>query len=500
MSDPGDRAPARSGRAALVAVLAGYALSRILFIGVGGIEFDASPLPWFWQFIDPALLRDDALRSLYYLHSQPPLYNAWLAVALKLGGTEPVWLLWLGHIVVGALLHASIFGVAFALSVRPRLAAIAAIAFAFSPASILFESWLFYTYPVATLLIASAWGVHRVARGGFATAPTVVLFALLATIALTRSLFHLVWLAAMIVAIAACARSGWRRVALAGLIPALLVVSLYAKNGLVFGSFSASSWLGMNMARVLVTPYPAQERERLVREGRIDPISLASPFAPLERYPRELREPGWLNDPAAPHHPVHEAPRKSTKAPNFNHVAYLEIARLYQSDALTLLAEAPGRYVDTLATGWLIFGLSPSEYWFFTPNRTRIAGWDRLWNAFVYGVPHAWHSAMAPLDREDRAEVAGRVGYVWILLCTIALGLALHRGIRDLFGGAGERARGLCLLFMVANVLYVAVLGNALDYRENNRIRFLVEPLLVVLIVWAIEQVLLITRPRQTAR
>jgi hypothetical protein len=197
-----------------------------------------------------------------------------------------------------------------------------------------------------------------------------------------------------------------------------------------------------------------------------------------------------MDDPAAVHHPALEARRKSTRAHNLNHVAYLGISKLYARDARTLLLDSPGRYVDTLATGWLIFGLSPAEYWFLDSNRSRIAGWDRLWSAFVYGVPAAWTSETAKVDREDRSDVAFRIGYLWVLLAITALGLALHRGIHDLLDPDGDRARGLCLLFMVANVLWVALLGNALDYRENNRIRFVVEPMIVVMIAWAIDQLL----------
>ena len=53
----------------------------VLQLGYGlGFELD----PWLWQLVDPRLLRDDTLRSLYLMHAQPPLFNALLALALKL--------------------------------------------------------------------------------------------------------------------------------------------------------------------------------------------------------------------------------------------------------------------------------------------------------------------------------------------------------------------------------------------------------------------------------
>ena len=42
------------------------------------------PLTFYIQFLDPELLRHDLLRSLFYLRDQPPLFNAFLGVVLKL--------------------------------------------------------------------------------------------------------------------------------------------------------------------------------------------------------------------------------------------------------------------------------------------------------------------------------------------------------------------------------------------------------------------------------
>jgi len=54
------------------------------------VRFDASTLPWLWQFLDPEWLRTDLPRSLW-LHAQLPLFNAFLGIVLKLGGA--VWML-----------------------------------------------------------------------------------------------------------------------------------------------------------------------------------------------------------------------------------------------------------------------------------------------------------------------------------------------------------------------------------------------------------------------
>ena len=52
-----------------------------------GLRFDASQEPAFWHFIEPQLLEDRLLESLFYLHSQPPLFNLWLGAYHQLFGS-----------------------------------------------------------------------------------------------------------------------------------------------------------------------------------------------------------------------------------------------------------------------------------------------------------------------------------------------------------------------------------------------------------------------------
>jgi len=48
-----------------------YVISRLVFTLKGG-SFIATPLAFAYQYLDPVLLKGDLLRSLLYLHAQPP--------------------------------------------------------------------------------------------------------------------------------------------------------------------------------------------------------------------------------------------------------------------------------------------------------------------------------------------------------------------------------------------------------------------------------------------
>ncbi|MFQ5538601.1 MAG: hypothetical protein ACE5GJ_14245 [Gemmatimonadota bacterium] len=70
--------------AVLHACLAGYfALGRGLTTVHG---FGPDAWSWFWQNIPSNLLHDRALESLWWLHAQPPLWNALGAALMKLFG------------------------------------------------------------------------------------------------------------------------------------------------------------------------------------------------------------------------------------------------------------------------------------------------------------------------------------------------------------------------------------------------------------------------------
>jgi hypothetical protein len=68
---------------AVAVIMAAFALSRVA-AHAAGIRFDATPLTWYWQYIDPVLLQERLLESLYYSHTQPPLFNLLLGINLKL--------------------------------------------------------------------------------------------------------------------------------------------------------------------------------------------------------------------------------------------------------------------------------------------------------------------------------------------------------------------------------------------------------------------------------
>ena len=82
----GDDAPRGAYRKAeiylaLIGIL--FFVSRVAYAKFLNVAFDATPLAYYVQYLDPRLLQEDLLRSLLNLHSQPPAFNLFLGLVLK---------------------------------------------------------------------------------------------------------------------------------------------------------------------------------------------------------------------------------------------------------------------------------------------------------------------------------------------------------------------------------------------------------------------------------
>ncbi len=469
-------------RAGLAVVLAGFAASRALAWTLG-VRFDAAPLGYFWQYLDPTLLRTDLLGSLLHLHSQPPGFNALLGLVLKLGGDPAVWFASLYH-GLGLAMALALFSLLARLGMKPVRAGIAVAIFTASPTAVLYESWLFYTHVVAVLLVFATWLVQSLARSG-RMRDAILLSLVVAAIACTRSVFHLVWALAVLggavwlVAPRDGTQGRWR-IALAMAPALLLVVGVYAKNAILFDSPSLSTWLGMSLSKLTTQRLDSELRADLIRAGELSAAAGVRPFSPLSKYPPDLVSLGPYG------HPALDRQVKPGNYTNFNHGAYLRLNRIYLNDALHTMALYPSVYLESVGLAALRYAIPPSQYRFLSRNHAAYAPVDRIYEVLT-GVPEAF-------GLERRKQALGPPGYLvrrirWLYVgaSLLAIGWALTRSRRLARQKDGHPERAV-LLFCALAALWVALVGNVLELDENQRFHAMVEPLHVVLIAWMIER------------
>jgi 4-amino-4-deoxy-L-arabinose transferase-like glycosyltransferase len=482
-------------RSPYTALLLIFAASRIAYY-LAGVRFDARGINTFFQLLDPELLRHRLLESLFYLHMQPPGFNFLVGVVLKMfPASYGAGLHWL-HMLFGAATACLLFHLMRRLGVGTRLALVAAALFMVSPGVVLFENFVLYEYVLAFVLAASAVLLYHFAERRSAVY-AVAFLACQFCLVMLRNQFHLVYFAVMFAVVLWFTRKDRRVVAGVGAVFLAVVLALFVKNLVLFGHFVSSTWMGMNMATIATHQLTAQERAIFMARGQLSPATSEDPGAPLSFYRPYIKMPAKTGIPAL------DEEFKSTGAVNFNHVAFLEVQKLYMKDGLFILQHYPKAYLRSVATAWFAYFLPTGDFPFFTLNRPRIHGLDRFFNVVFFG-----QFREAP-DRKTLRRLYAQGGAFSMVLYTglflmIGLPALFVFGIWFLYRGVRTRSlgtpRALLLGFMLFNIAYLTGVANFLSCFENNRYRFQVDGFYVVLAALALAQLWRGLRRRNSAR
>jgi hypothetical protein len=428
-----------------------------------GIRFAWEALGSLYQYLDPATLREDLLRGLYYLHAQPPLFNLGLGVVLKL---FPESFPAAFSAVMGAAALSLLLAMAWLmrrLGIPDVVSGAVVLTFALSPNFIVYRAWLFYTLPVALMLVGAGAALLRYLERG--TKLDLAAFVGIAgAVMLIRSLFHPLWFIATLASLAPLVSAArWRRLATASVVPLLAVGLLFLKNHVLVGSFNGSSWLGLSLAKRW--PLSQEEVKALKDGGVIPPYWNRRPF--LE--PEELRAFGFFEDGPRPEgHPALDAPYKTNGEPNFNHRDYVEISDALLAGDLRLMRLYPGRYVERTATALLLF-LQPGpnsvhflvDYDFELVHRYR----DFLTRYFFLGG-----RVERPIRMLDPSP------NLLLILFPMLLGIGIWSALK------GAKEHRALHTFMLVTVLWVTAVANGVEIGENDRMRWEIEPFLAI---WA---------------
>lgn len=456
-------------------ILALFVTARLLYAWLG-LEFDASTLPVYMQFIDPELLKSRLLESLWYYHANPPLLNLLAGVGLKLFGEHATLFFGVVFHVLGLMIAVSVYALTLRLSSARPAAIIATGLLVFSPSFVLYENWLMYSFPAAALLTVSAWALCRYLETQ-QTKWCVAFFGILATLLLTRSLFHLAWMILIAALLAVCLWERRRQVLLAAVLPVLVVALWYGKNYYYFGAFSGSTWMGLGLSNISTLVATREELQPLVDDGRLTPFALVSRYQQMGLlFTSQQLPPTGI--------PVLDQVRKSSGVYNFNNQQLPAINRCYTHDGLTVIRTYPFSYVvGLMISNRLFFSPSNMNLYFSERNRASVKPMEQLFNPLLYGVgakpkwieqPHFGFAGQSVLEVNTSVPL--------IVLWVLVLGYGYIRARQGVLSKQAQlRSRGIVIGFIVVTALYLYVVGTALELAENYRYRFNIEPLFFVL-------------------
>ena len=433
-----------------------FVASRVMLYDLGVRFFDGH-LGRMMPFIDVDLLRRDLLRSLWLMDGQPPGFNLFLGLVLKTGSLAE-FIFPASFAIVGAGMAGGVYVLLRLRNCSRRFSMLVSLFFTLSPSTLLYENYLFYTYPVAGLLVLSCVALHYAL--GSPRAPAWLFFwVTLGAVCFVRSAFHLSMMIGVLCGALLLLKDRRRELVASAALPLLLVSSVSAKNLLLYGSFSSSAWLGVSLAPLTIEQLPRMERRRWLAQGRLTSVAFVHRFSRTQRFQLALSE--FQPNPATDDHPLRRRDYKLGGDINYHHAVYSAAARAYLKDAWAVIRARPDLYLRGVGRAYLLFTTSAAEWQPLEPVRGQLG-------AYGGSVPRLMS---VPLGES-------RVGLAFIIIPILFLAAA-----RDFwliaFRGMREPVR-LTRLFALLLIGYVTFVGSFLDYGENNRFRFMVEPLLFV--------------------
>ncbi len=462
---------------AVVVLVGAYALSRI-GAAVAGVRYDASvirgtPLTDMWQLLDVRLLQHHLLASVWHLNMQPPLFNLYCGVLLKLppGMRAPVEVAC--ALALGLTLVLGAYALQVELKVPRRVAlAVTLVTVVASPAYLLYENWLNYAYATAAFGTFGAWCLIRFLR---TRRPWfgVGFFGSYAAMVLLDSTYQLEWFLLTGAIVAVVLRRQWRTVVLAAAVPLVLVTTWAVKDYVQFGTTTTSSWLGMNLARSVLYRAPSDQIAALQRQGRMNAVASIPPFAGPGVYaPTYVRA---VPNPIAAVGALH----KANGSTNFNNPLYVTVSSLYLQDDLAWIRAHPRAYADDVVNSVGVWMVGTDQNFTDSVNWPSVAPYSRFYDRAV-----EWQPVQDPAP----GFVVFARGWhrpAWLSWQAILVYALAGAGVPVLAWRRRRSDTALAgtLLVLWCTTAYAFATGSLIEIGENERFRAELGPVPTVLAV-----------------
>ena len=462
-----------SDRLPILALILIFVLSRFWFAYAGG-SYIASPLDSAKQFLDPALLQHDLLSSLWYLHSQPPLFNLFLGLVLKTA-SDPAVLYELCFRASGLLIPLCMYG-ALALLGANRIAAfLVTLFFMLNPSLILYESLLYYSHVEGVLIIAA---VFFLARWGLREKKfdLVVFWLLLVCLGLTRSLFHPLFFVVLALVVSFFLwrqNKPMRSFALVAVFAMLPLAAWCLKNLIIFGFFGTSSWAGMSLW-IKTDGYSPEQLEQFHARGLISAVAVRAdqlPFRPIADFTHD----GLLAVDRC-HHPADCNEMRAKDWPNYNHIGYVALSRQLGRDALQLIRHDPEMFWRSTVSAFSLslWYASDSAQALFQNNMAVLEPLEDLYRYVFFGFLDVKSRHSDPRVWLRTACIGALFAFFYVLTLMQAM---RRQQTRERF------ALALLCLFCMLTHAFVLLISSGVEFGENPRFRFPVDGAFVVLVV-----------------
>ncbi len=331
--------------AQLLIIITVFVASRFIVMLLG-IHLNILALSAYWQYLDIETLRNHLLRGVWYDHAQPPLFNLFLGYVLKIGGTHYILLFDIILKLISLCNAFLLFAIVKRLTTVYFLPLLVALVYILSPATIIFEAELFYTSLVSLFLLVSVFYLIRITESD-SWLNALGIFLPLTLLCLTRSVYHIVWLFIITATLIFYFRrkAVLNKLMIVSLISILLVGSWYVKNKLLFGKLTASSWVGMNLARNVFHDNEIKDSSH---------IEAYEPFSRISVY-RKFLDPAFENKFKGLNDRDLLQEMKNDSFINETEISYITVSELYEKASMNFIRKHPGAYAKNVFQSFILF-------------------------------------------------------------------------------------------------------------------------------------------------
>jgi 4-amino-4-deoxy-L-arabinose transferase-like glycosyltransferase len=410
----------------------------------------------YWQYLDVETLKTNLIKGIWFDHAQPPFFNLLLGMVVKISGqTAPVVFSALFKLIslINILL---LYTIIIRVTGRRNITLAISLLYLLSPALMIFEAELFYTTFISMLLLISTFFLLDLEqKPGWKS--VLGFFLPLALVCLTRSMYHLVWLIVIGITILFYYRKNlvFKRLFTGFLLSLFLVGGWYVKNLIVFGEFSTSSWIGMNLARNVFHDHPITDSSRI---EAIEPFSRISLYKPFITGANEKKYAG-INDRDL----LKEF--KNDTLLNLNHIDYLEVSTKYKQVSVAYMKANPFNYLKNVLQSCIIFFAPATRY----PHAEEMAKKIKY-----YDVIYSFNLSHFAGGKEQRRIALTLSALPKLVIYLLVFG-ALIQGV------VKQRTISALQLFIIATIFFVFVVSSLIEHYENMRFRYEIEPLFLIL-------------------
>lgn len=421
----------------------------------------------FIQFAPWPALRHDLFHTLWYFHTQPPLFNVYALWLSLLHPQDPSWAMQLANIVLGGLICLLSYRVIRLLTDHALFSLVIGLIFALSHALLLYETYLLSDVLVLFILVMGAWLLAAYQQGSGWRYLAGLILAVNGLI-LTRSAYQWVILLPMLTLVIMLAGPYWRRVALVGMLISSMTMGWYIKNMVLFDFWGTSSWYGLNLWRAVSNNYTQEELLQFQQKGLLDEFivdgrhsfSHPSTYADYPQFATASDNP-MLNQ------------------GDFNNLSVILVSKHYFAASQRLIRHDPKHYWANVRLAYRQFSCPSANFGDLAPNFERIPDHWRWGNNLLYGrglmITLGLHKSYCTWD------------YALLPFSLLAVGLPAmiqnRMSWRRWRQWIHQEAVMIYLSFML---LYSTLAGILLEYGETVRFSFASEYL-----TWLLASVLL---------